>query len=507
MKLHLGGSVDGVKLGRGYREIASGPSARLRSLPSASRAVACFLGLFIFLPTLAFAQSPEPEQPPNILFIIGDDHGWPNSGFMGDPIVQTPELDLLAAQGTVFNYGYSTASVCAPSLQTLLTGLHPHQWILQKDQVEAEIGSTIPRGFEVAYFEDTLPRRLFELGYRSFQAGKHWEGTYDMAGFDAGTADTFAPGQLATSGRFFGRPDPIDPLWDFIDTSSGEPLLLWLAPMLPHVPFDPPAHLKALYEGQNLSPNALLYYANITRLDVLIGEILSGFSDRDMLENTLIIYLSDNGWEQEPYTNHWAGSVIGGAKGKLSIYELGFRTPIIFRWPGHVPEGRVVNDLVSFEDIHATILDYAGASGPGDSPGFSLRPRIEELTDVPVREEIVGVMNGLRTRESEFIAGSGLAGLTTVEQAAFIRTRDWRYLAYIDRGESELFRIGEDPFEDFELSPTYPDVATVLDGAMQDWLETYLAVPEPSSGLLGGTAVLALALKRRGTRREKRLRG
>ncbi|MDE0886428.1 MAG: sulfatase-like hydrolase/transferase [Myxococcota bacterium] len=486
------------------------PDARIRSLFHAFCAVACFSWLALFslaliFPGLALAQTSEPEPPPHILFIIGDDHGWPNSGFMGDPIVQTPELDLLAAQGTVFNYGYATASVCAPSLQTLLTGLHPHQWILQKNQIEAEIGTTIPRGVEVSYFEDTLPRRVSELGYRSFQAGKHWEGTYDMAGFDAGTAETFVPGQFLAPGRFFGRPDPIDPLWDFIDTSSGEPLLLWLAPMLPHVPFDPPAHLKALYEGQGLDGNAVLYYANITRLDALIGDILGGFSDRGMLENTLIIYLSDNGWEQKPFTSHWAGWLIGGAKGKLSIYELGFRTPIIFTWPGHVPEGRVLNDLVSFEDVHATILDYAGASGADESPGFSLRPRIEELTDVPVREAIVGVMNTQRTREEEFDLqpGTGLGRYTTGERAAFIRSPEWRYLAYIDRGESELYKIDLDPFEESDLSTEFPDVASVLDGAMQDWLETYLAVPEPSSGLLGSTVVLVFAFLRR---RSERLR-
>jgi len=495
--------VDGEKLERTFMKIVDAPNAWIRSLLRGFCAVACSSWLALFWltlvhPGLALAQAPE--TPPHILFIIGDDHGWPNSGFMGDPIVQTPELDLLAAQGTVFNYGYATASVCAPSLQTLLTGLHPHQWILQKNQVEAEIGALIPRGFEVAYFEDTLPRRLFELGYRSFQAGKHWEGTYDMAGFDAGTAETFVPGQFLAPGRYFGRPDPIDPLWDFIDTSSGEPLLLWLAPMLPHVPFDPPAHLKALYEGQGLDGNAVLYYANITRLDALIGDVLGGFSDRGMLENTLIIYLSDNGWEQEPHTSHWAGGIIGGAKGKLSIYELGFRTPIIFRWPGHVPEGRVLNDLVSFEDVHATILDYAGASGADESPGFSLRPRIEESTNVPVREMIAGVMDGQRTRESEFIPGSGLAGFTTGERAAFIRTPEWRYLSYPDRGESLLYKIDEDPFEVFELTPTFPDVASTLDGAMQDWLETYLAVPEPSSGLLGSTVVLIFALRRRSKR-------
>jgi uncharacterized sulfatase len=421
---------------------------------------------------------------------------------MGDPIVQTPELDLLAEGGTVFSHGYSTASVCRPALQTLLTGLHPHQWIQRKEQIEEEIGSIIRPRLEVAYFPDTLPRRLAEVGYRSFQAGKHWEGSFADAGFDAGTAETFSPGAtLGNDGNSFGRPEPIDPLWNFVDSASEQPLFLWLAPMLPHVPFDAPTEFRAPYEGQGLVANAILYYANISRLDALIGEILTGFSQREMLQDTLIIYLSDNGWEQEPYIDHWMGSVIGGSRGKMSIYELGFRTPIIFNWPGRVAEGRVLDDLISFEDVHATILDYAGSSVAADHRGFSLRDRIEDPSQPVARDEIIGVMDAQRTRESEFVEGSGLGGLLKEERAAFVRTRDWHYLAYLDRDERELYRIDDDPFEEFDLAVENPDVTTALDARMQDWLETYLAVPEPSSSWLGASALLTIVIFRRTKRR------
>ena len=472
------------------------PHARLFCAGLAASLGAILLGSA--LPMEIRAQSEPP--PPNILFIIGDDHGWPYFGFMGDPLVQTPELDALASNGTTFAYGYSTSSVCSPSLQTLLTGLHPHQWILRKQQIEQEIGASIPRGLEVAYFTDTLPRRLSLLGYRSFQAGKHWEGTYDMAGFDAGTAQTFAVGALPTDGSNFGRPDPIDPLWDFVDTAGSEPLFLWIAPKLPHTPFDAPPGFEMLYQGLGLASTAALYYANITRLDALVGDILAGFSERNLLDNTLVIYLSDNGWEQEPYVEHWAGSIIGGSRGKSSNYEMGFRTPIIFNWPGRVPAASSFDDLVSFEDVFTTILDYAGSPPAGDARGFSLRARIEGTAMTPARDEIVGIMDMQRTREEEFVPGSGLAGMVTLERAAFVRTPEWRYLSYMDRGEVELYKIDEDPFEAFDLAMGSPVVTSELDGKLQNWLDNYLVVPEPSSGLLSASVVAAVAFLRRRSR-------
>ena len=106
-------------------------------------------------------------------------------------------------------------------------------------------------------------------------------------------------------------------------------------------------------------------------------------------------------------------------------------------------------------------------------------------------------MDAQRTQEEKFIPGSGLAGLLTVERAAFVRTPEWRYLSYIDRGEVELYRIDEDPFETFDLAQDNPKVTADLDGRLQTWLDNYLLVPEPSSALLSASAVAALAHLRR----------
>mgnify|MGYP003948564103 FL=1 len=126
------------------------------------------------------------------------------------------------------------------------------------------------------------------------------------------------------------------------------------------------------------------------------------------------------------------------------MYELGFRTPLIFHWPGQVPAGQRFADLVSFEDLYSTTLDYGGATpGPLDT-GVSLRGRIEGSPGV-ARNRIYGMMDRLRTRPEEYVPGSGLRGLTFDEWAGFARTEEWRFVHYLDRGERELYRIEDDP--------------------------------------------------------------
>ncbi|UCE87458.1 MAG: sulfatase-like hydrolase/transferase, partial [Deltaproteobacteria bacterium] len=156
---------------RGQR--AAGRRARARRL---RLALAAFL---------LVACSPGPERPgPNLVLIIGDDHGYRDFGFMGSEIVQTPTLDRLAREGTVFRNAQVTASVCAPSLRTLLTGLYPYQWNLRMEQL-ATRGYPRPAGARIEAFE-TLPARLADVGYVSFQAGKFHEPSHAVAGFTHG---------------------------------------------------------------------------------------------------------------------------------------------------------------------------------------------------------------------------------------------------------------------------------------------------------------------------------
>jgi uncharacterized sulfatase len=127
--------------------------------------------LLLTMAMLALACSAQ-RQRPNIVLIVGDDQDHMDFGLMGSPYVETPHLDRLAAGGTVFTQGQGTASVCRPSLRTLLTGLEPLQWQLMLDARE-RTGQPVRERQNIRHFA-TLPRLLGQQGYRSYQAGKFW---------------------------------------------------------------------------------------------------------------------------------------------------------------------------------------------------------------------------------------------------------------------------------------------------------------------------------------------
>ena len=211
---------------------------------------------------LLFACAGGERAPPNLVLVIGDDHGYPDFGFMGSPVVQTPRLDRLAAEGVVFPVGYSTASLCRPALRTLLTGLDPSQYARMeyaaRRSPDADAAST-PLIREI----QTLPRLLAERGYKSFQAGKYSEGHYRSAGFSEGMVEHPGNRGLRSSSRLVR--ESLDPVLEFVTENAERPFFLWFAPKLPHLPHDPPARHVALYAEADVWSGARDYYANTFR--------------------------------------------------------------------------------------------------------------------------------------------------------------------------------------------------------------------------------------------------
>ncbi|MGH9391156.1 MAG: sulfatase-like hydrolase/transferase, partial [Vicinamibacteria bacterium] len=339
--------------------------------------------------------TPSDAEPlPNIVLIISDDQGYRDFGFMGSRVIQTPNLDRLAEQGVVFSTGYSTETICRPVLRSLLTGLYPHQWT---DRVSALQSRGVQREEwgEVLDFQ-TLPRLLAQRGYASFESGKYWEGTFDMGGFDRGMSavlDRSFGGMAGGEGLAIGR-TTMEPVFEFLEQQVDRPFLLWFAPLLPHLPHDPPPEALARYEGLGLPAPVQRYYGNISRLDDAVGLLVAKLEELGLRERTLIAFIVDNGWDQ-PQTDlpeDWRGG-LGGPKGKATLFDLGFRTPIVLNWRGHVPEGVVLPQPVSAVDLFATLLGYAGIRPSSHRDGVDLRPRIEGRDPAAVRAAIVGPSN------------------------------------------------------------------------------------------------------------------
>lgn len=385
------------------------------------------IGRAILLLTLAVAASPvaawaEEGQPPNIVLIISDDQAATDFGFMGHPFIQTPHLDRLAAESARYDNGYVPSSVCRPSLATLLTGLYPHQHGIHFNHPPPGF-SAMRRLSEVDYYEargqadsliqtlPTLPRTLAEKGYRSFQAGKHWEGDYRLAGFTEGmtlnrpskgpgygnlklqSGEIVAHGN-GDAGLDIGR-HGMQPIDDFLDDHQQHhaeaPFLVWYAPFLPHLPHDAPQRFREPYLEDSQVPRHMVdYAATCTWFDETVGQLMKSLEDRGLAEETLILFVIDNGYSPDTRTVPGKNGLVDN-RTKRAPFEVGLRTPILIRWPGRV-EPKTDQGLVHSIDIVPTLLAAAGqAGGMGDLPGIDLLPSAtgqEALPDRPVFGEI-----------------------------------------------------------------------------------------------------------------------
>ena len=353
-----------------------------------------FLAAFSMLVVSAFSSNP-----PNILLIISDDQAWSDYGFMGHPEIQTPNLDRLASEGLLFPYGYVPASLCRPSLATMITGLYPHQHritgndplrpngMTREDPKYRELNEQLIRFIEQV---PTLPRLLAETGYLSFQNGKWWEGNYSRGGFTHGMThgDPERGGRHGDDGLKIGR-EGLEPIYDFIEQAGEKPFFIWYAPFLPHTPHTPPERLLSKYLTSERPVELSRYYAMCEWFDETVGELLSYFDENGLASNTLVIFVTDNGWIQRTsdsvVPSGWKFRFAPGSK--RSPYEGGIRTPIIVRWPGRVSR-KQIDTPVSSIDIAPTILEAVGLKRGSQMNGVSLL----DLEEIGQRTEIFGAV-------------------------------------------------------------------------------------------------------------------
>lgn len=408
---------------------------------------------------------------PNIILIISDDQGFFDYGFMSHPVAKTPNLDRIAAQGLLYTRGY-TMPLCSPSLACLLTGKLPHQnGITGNDLAAAEspaerrkskgnvTGKRGPRGpllDQLLSNSLILPKALTDAGYLAFQTGKLWNVTYKDVGFTSGmTVDASRHGD---QGLTIGR-QGMQPIFDFIDSARKEkkPFFVWYAPMMPHTPHTPPAELLARYQGKGLTPAAEKYYAMVEWFDQTCGELDDYLVKNKLADNTIILFLADNGWN----ANEGLGPT---ARAKLTPYELGIRTPMFVRWPSKVKPQRDDQTLASVIDFAPTILKAAGVQGATDLPGIDLLDR-EAMT---ARKSIFVESYTHNIAELGAPSKSLVARVIVDGWSKLIipgTAKDSKRVAA--PSEVELFDLQSDPMERTNLAPNRPEDVKRLEAIQQ----------------------------------------
>lgn len=433
------------------------------------------IGCLWLLLLLAGAASAQPRTP-NIVLIISDDHGWQDYGFMGHPHVQTPHLDKLAAQSLVFPRGYVPTSLCSPSLASLLTGRYPHEHLITGNDPPApknKTGNWRNHPDYVAAWDTmrsfisnapTLPRLLQSKGYVSLQTGKWWLGEYKNGGFTHGMShgDKTRGGRHGDEGLDIGR-KTMQPIYDFIHNARQEqkPFFVWYAPMLPHDPHNAPERLLAKYKDKAPHLETAKYWANIEWFDETCGQLLD-YLDRERLsENTMVIYVADNGWIQGPERDSHS------VRSKRTPYDAGLRTPILLRWPQRVKPRRS-SDFASSLDLLPTILTAARLPVPKGLPGLNL---LQEKA-VRARKTLYGA---IFTHDAVDIRQP-----TANLLSRWIIDGEWKLLVPVNKppddrstaeqpSRIELYRIASDVNETINLAEQEPTRVQALKQKMDLW--------------------------------------
>lgn len=401
---------------------------------------------------LALTASPATAKSPNVLLIISDDQGWTDFGFMGGKHVRTPHLDRLAGQSAVFPNGYVPTSLCRASLATLLTGQFASQHrICCNDPPDGVDRAAMHPFIKKA---PALPRLLGKAGYVSLQTGKFWEGHYSNAGFTAGMT---VKGRHGDTGLAIGR-KTMKPIYDFIEgDGKDKPWFVWYAPMMPHEPHDPPERLLKKYREPGRPLKLAKYYAMVEWFDETVGDLLTYLDRTKKADNTLVLFVVDNGWIQETgekrTTRGWFAP-----RSKLSPYDGGVRTPVLVRWPGKVKPGRH-DDLVSTVDIAPTVLAASGVKVPAEMAGLSLLDAAAGTRPLP-RKAVFGEIYEHTAKDIERPS----VNLTH----RWVREGGWK-LIVPEKGRPELFEVSRDPHEREDLAPKLPKKVESLRASLDAW--------------------------------------
>lgn len=324
----------------------------------------------------------QGSKKPNIVWIIADDQAYSDFGFMGNRVVKTPNLDLLAAESAVFPNGYVPSSLCRASLATLITGKYAFDHgICFNDPPKGIPHSETTRLLQL---QTPIPVALKSLGYRSMQTGKFWEGAYGNGGFTDGMSLGTRHGD---AGLKIGR-QTMEPIDTFVKSVDNDPFFLWYAPYLPHAPFDAVESYKQPFRDLGLDERTVGYYANISWLDDTIGDLMALLQANGKADNTIIMFIVDNGWlpnrQGVPVRDLQGRNLLFDIRSKQSPYEDGVRTPVMVRWPGKIQPGKR-DDLVSSIDFFPTTLAFAGAPRMPQLPGVDLEPYLLGQATLPPR--------------------------------------------------------------------------------------------------------------------------
>ena len=440
-------------------------------------------------------QAPDNQSHhtarPNIILIIADDMAWDDSGAYGNPYVQTPNIDYLAKNGLRFDQAFLTTSSCSPSRSSIITGRYPHN-------TDAEqLHMPLP-GEQITFVE-----QLASLGYFTGAAGKWHLGNEVRDRFDLilDSSDEGIPGSLKTiedslQKQGFSTKQSGCTAWlPLLDQCPEDtPFFLWLAAIDPHRSYqegiipDPHQPEKVsvpvyLPDHEDTRKDLAAYYDEISRMDLFIGEVINKLKDKGQLENTLIVFITDNG---RPFP-----------RDKTTLYDSGIKTPFIMHWPAGVEAGQNRDQLVSVIDLAPTFVELAGGQEGASFQGKSITSIMTDENSKELRPYIFAEHNwhdfddrgrAIRSKKIKYIRNY-YTDIPSTPPADAVRSPTFQRMILMkeagtltnDQGQCftqprathELYDLENDPFELHNLAsvPAYSETLNEMQLALDRWEE------------------------------------
>ena len=446
------------------------------------------------------------EKSLNVVFFLIDDLGWMDIGANGSNYYKTPHIDQLAKEGVRFTNGYAACNVCSPTRAAIMAGKYPARllltqwlpsgrWDAKKNKLqEARYLSNLPLE------EFTVAEALREGGYKTAFMGKWHLGPLpyyypEHQGFDINVAgrDYGAPGsywypfegswRIPTTDLKVFKGSPIegkegDYLTDrlmeegdkFIRENSKKPFFLMMSLYAVHSPLQGKPEKVALYEKvpKEQRQGDPRYAAMVETVDDGVGRLMTALREKEIEENTLVIFTSDNGGMSKATDN----SPLRANKG--SNYEGGLRVPVIVKWPGVTEPGSISDEPVISTDFYPTIL---GATGLPKRP-------LQHVDGV----DLLSVLKGRSKidRQSLFWHYPHYNQHPQNFPATVIRKGHWKLIEILDTGELELYNLALDVGEQNNLADVHSGLAQSLLAEMRAWREEVNADPMRSNPLYEG---------------------
>ena len=440
----------------------------------------------------------------NFVFFLVDDLGWTDVGCYGSTFYETPNIDRLAEQGMRFTDAYAACPVCSPTRASIMTGkyparLHLTDWIPGHANPTAKL--KIPDWTKyLDHGEITLAEAFKSAGYATCHIGKWHLGSEEyypekhgfdrnIAGYHAGAPPTyFYPykGKLVYgNAKAAGIPTLeegidgeylTDRLTDealtFIDSTKNEPFFLYLSHYGVHTPIEEKKEMVEKFTAKIQPGNPQdnpVYAAMIQSVDESVGRVLDKLDEMGIADNTVIIFMSDNGGliGEGKWTDVTSNLPLRSGKG--TPYEGGVREPMIIRWPGVTEPGSICSDIVTSTDFYPTMLEMATIEGDPNqhTDGVSLVPLLRQT--------------GTLDRDAVYWHYPHYHPLGSTPFGS-VRTGDYKLIEFYEDSRVELYNLKDDIGEQDNLAEKMPDKADELLSMLDSWrksVDAQMPVPNP----------------------------